>query len=261
MKTIVRVISLALFAASGLFATAASAGPAWDGGYLGLNIGGTFAQSSSVTHTVFSPIGYFASSSVPAIDAVGNQHASEASLSGGVEGGWNWRDDNWVVGLELDATIMGETATSSGSHTYPCCAPTAFNITSTIKQNWMLTARPRVGYVLGADDELVYITGGGGVTEEKVGFVFTDTFANAHDAGFRTTQRAGWVLGAGVAYPFGGGWSAKAEYLHTEFGNANDPGGTLTAFTPPISFPSNVFVHTASLHENIVRIGLDYQFD
>src|SRR5215475_4555781 len=102
MKAIVKTIALALFAASGLFATAASAGPAWDGGYFGLNIGGTFPKAHTTTTTVFSPTGYFASTSVPAIAAAGNQKSSDVSLSGGIEGGWNWRDGNWVIGLEGD---------------------------------------------------------------------------------------------------------------------------------------------------------------
>jgi len=160
MKMISRVISVALFAACGLFATAASAGPAWDGGYLGLNIGGTFPKAHTTTTTVFSPTGYFATSSVPAIAAAGNQKSSSASLSGGIEGGWNWREDNWVIGLEGDGTVMGATAASFGTRTYPCCAPTSFTVGSTVKQNWMISVRPRIGWVLGPQDEMVYVTGG-----------------------------------------------------------------------------------------------------
>jgi outer membrane immunogenic protein len=261
MKTILKVISLALFAASGLFATAASAGQAWDGGYLGLNIGGTFPKAHTTTSTIFSPVGYFATTSVPAIAAAGNQHSSASSLSGGIEGGWNWRDDNWVYGLEGDATVMGATAASSGTRVYPCCSPTNFTVSSTVKQNWMISVRPRIGWVFGGDDELVYVTGGWAVTEEKAAFLFTDTFATAHEAAAKNTTRGGWTLGAGAAYPFGGGWSVKAEYLYSEFGTSTIHGGTLTAFTPPISFPANVFTHTVSLRDNMVRIGIDYQFD
>ena len=261
MKTIFRAILLALFAASGLFATAASAGTAWDGGYLGLNIGGTFPKAHTTTSTVFNPAAYFASSSVPAIAAVGNQHSSTSSLSGGIEGGWNWREGgNWVIGLEGDVTAMGATATSSGSRTYPCCAPTNFTVSSAVSQNWMISVRPKIGWVLGSADEMVYVTGGWAVTEAKGSFLFTDTFATAHEAASRTTTRGGFTVGAGAAAPIGGGWSVKAEYLYSEFGTATFTGGTLTAFTPPIPF-ANVFTHTMSLRDNMVRIGIDYQFD
>jgi len=261
MKAILKMIALALFAASGLFASAASAKTAWDGGYLGLNIGGTFPKAHTTTSTIFSPTGYFASSSVPAIAAAGNQHSSASSLSGGFEGGWNWREDNWVIGLEGDATVMGTTATSSGTRTYPCCAPTNFTVSSAVSQNWMFSVRPKIGWVMGGDDELVYVTGGWAVTEAKANFLFTDTFATAHEAASRTTTRGGFTIGAGAAYPFGDGWSVKAEYLYSEFGTSTFTGGTLTAFTPPIAFPTNVFTHTVSLRDNMVRIGIDYQFD
>ncbi len=115
--------------------------------------------------------------------------------------------------------------------------------------------------MLGADNELVYVTGGWAVTEEKASFLFTDTFATAHEAAARTSTRGGFTIGAGAAYPFGDGWSVKAEFLYSEFGTDTFIGGTLTAFTPPISYPSNDFTHTVSLRDNMVRVGIDYQFD
>ncbi len=259
MKAILR--ALALFAACGLFATTASAEEAWSGLYLGANLGATFPKAHTTTSTVFSPVGYFATTSVPAIAAAGNQHSSSSSLSGGIEGGWNWREDSWVIGLEGDATVMGATATSSGTRIYPCCAPTNFTVSSAVSQNWMLSVRPKIGWVLGSDDELVYVTGGWAVTEAKASFLFTDTFATAHEAATKNTTRGGFTIGAGAAYPIGDGWSVKAEYLYSDFGTSTLAGGTLTAFTPSISFPASVFTHTFSLRDNMVRIGVDYQFD
>src|SRR5215472_7639891 len=45
----------------------------WNGFYAGIYIGVGFGHARAQTSTVFSPTGYFASSSVPAIAAVGNQ--------------------------------------------------------------------------------------------------------------------------------------------------------------------------------------------
>ena len=39
----------------------------WTGFYVGLNAGGAWNESNATTTTVFSPVGYFAASSVPAM--------------------------------------------------------------------------------------------------------------------------------------------------------------------------------------------------
>src|ERR1700724_2953793 len=48
----------------------------WKGFYIGGNAGGVKGSTDAFTSTVFSPTGYFALSSVPAIAAVGKQQLS-----------------------------------------------------------------------------------------------------------------------------------------------------------------------------------------
>ena len=45
----------------------------WTGWYIGLNAGGAWGRFNAATTTIFSPTGYFAQSSVPAIAAAGAQ--------------------------------------------------------------------------------------------------------------------------------------------------------------------------------------------
>jgi outer membrane immunogenic protein len=62
----------------------------WTGGYVGVNAGGAWGKSDDPTSTVFSPIGYFAASSVPAVNAVGAQSTDLSGFTGGMEQSGHW---------------------------------------------------------------------------------------------------------------------------------------------------------------------------
>jgi hypothetical protein len=49
--------------------------------------------------------------------------------------------------------------------------------------------------------------------------------------------------GVGGEYALMNGWSVKAEYLYVDLGRVSTTSANLTAFTPPIAFPANVFTH------------------
>lgn len=263
MKIGFKPLLIATLAAFGLFAGASAASADdinWNGMYVGVNAGGAFGTSHATTTTVFSPVGYFATTSVPAIAATGNQSMSPSAFVGGLELGYDWRfDNNIVLGLEGEIVVNNVGSHIATSATYPCCAPTAFTVASSVTTNWMATVRPRLGYVM-EDNSLLYATGGYAVTNEHVGFTFSDTFATAFSSGLKKSDQSGWAVGAGYAIPWGKGLSVKIEYLYADFGKVTVPGSVLTAFTPPIAFPANPFVHTSTLQENIVRFGVDYHF-
>jgi outer membrane immunogenic protein len=42
------------------------------------------------------------------------------------------------------------------------------------------------------------------------------------------------------------------------FGSTTVSSSNLTAFTPPIAFPTNVFTHTMDLKSDVVRVGVNY---
>lgn len=229
----------------------------WTGFYIGVNGGGAWGHSDPKTSTVFSPTGYFATSSVPAIGAIGAQHVS---TSGGIAGGqlgYNWQFGATVLGIEADIDWLGLSGSTTGSGIYPCCAPTAFTITSSVKSDWLFTLRPRLGFAV--DHWLFYATGGLAVADVKANFLFTDTFATALESGAISQTRAGWTVGAGAEYAFAGPWSVKVEYLHVDLGNVSTTSTNLTAFTPPIAFPTNVFSHSVNLTTDIVRAGINFR--
>lgn len=248
-----------------LFSVLAISGPAlaaddynWAGNYAGLNAGWGFGDAKAHTSTIFSPTGYFAATSVGSIANNGSQSVSPDGFTGGAQLGFNRQSGNIVYGFEGAFGSFDMHGSKSSGAIYPCCGPTNYTINQTVDTDWLLTMRPRIGYATG--NLLVYGTGGLSVTNLKYKEHFTDTFATANDSDSTSTFRAGWNLGAGVEYAIKSNWSVKAEYMYTDFGSISDTSTNLTAFTPAIAFPSNVFSHSTSLTSNVIRVGVNFKF-
>jgi outer membrane immunogenic protein len=170
----------------------------WTGGYAGINGGYGFGRS-----------------------------ADSFNINGGLVGGtvgYNWQGAGSPVvwGLEADldwSSIKGSTA----------CAP---GVTCETRNNWLGTARGRIGYAF--DRILPYVTGGlavGNVKNSISGF------------GDSSTTKAGYALGGGVEAALAGPWTAKVEYLYADLGRSSAPLGT-----------------DARVKVNTVRAGLNYRF-
>lgn len=232
------------------------AGYNWSGFYAGVNAGVGFGRASTQTDTVFSPTGYFATTSVPAISAAGNQSANKAGFTGGLQLGYNWQTNNTVFGIEGDFGYMGLRASQSATALYPCCAPTGFTVSSTAKTDWLMTLRPRVGFT--SNNWLMYVTGGLAIGQVKGDFNFTDTFAAATESASVSKTKVGWALGAGVEYGMAGPWSLKLEYLHVDLGSVS--GTSTNLATGATLWPASVFTHSVKVTDDIVRVGLNYKF-
>jgi outer membrane immunogenic protein len=179
----------------------------WTGFYLGVEGGGAWGGSDPTTTTVFSPTGYFATSSVPAIANAGRQHISSHGGTFGGELGYNWQSGFAVFGVETDFSWFRLDGSTGSGAVYPCCAPTAFGIGSSVQTDWLFTFRPRVG--VASDHWMLYATGGVAVTNVKAAFAFVDTFATAAESASISTTKTGWVVGVGGEYAFAQSWSVK----------------------------------------------------
>jgi outer membrane immunogenic protein len=178
----------------------------WTGFYIGVNGGGGWGHA-------FSPL------------------SGGINTSGGVAGGtvgYNAQFGNWVLGFEgdMDWSNVGASTSSAGC---PGCS---------IQNDWLSTARGRVGYSVGR--WLPYVTGGLAVGDVKAG---VPGFAGA------TNTQVGWAAGAGVEYALSNQWSAKLEYLHVDLGRF-DCGTSCGA----------VGTDNVSFHDNLVRGGINYRF-
>jgi outer membrane immunogenic protein len=230
----------------------------WTGAYIGLNAGGAFGDSEVATTTLSPPVSYFATTSVPAIAAAGAQTIKPNGFTGGGQIGYNWQASSvTVVGLEADFDYFGLRGSSTSGAVYPCCAPTAFTITQSVKTDWLATFRARLGYLV-TPNALLYVTGGGAVTDLKGTFGFTDTFAAANESASFSSTKLGWTVGGGVEWTLWSGWTAKAEYLFVSFPSASVTSNNLTTTGGPI--PTQTFAHSADLDANIGRFGLNYRF-
>lgn len=117
---------------AGSFAQGADAATSgWAGPYVGFNVGGNSLQSHATTTAAFSPTGYFALTSPPAIATSGNQNFQRANVIVGGQIGYNWlTDDDWLFGAEADFDSNGGAGFRKATGIYPCCAPSAFTVVS-----------------------------------------------------------------------------------------------------------------------------------
>ncbi len=210
----------------------------WRGFYAGGN-GGSGIARNETGHTIVAGAGFNNSFDL-----------APRGFNGGIQGGYNWQNGNWVYGLESD--FQGSTQVTDRSCLDTCVPGTSANFRQ--KLEWFGTARGRVGY--GVGPTLFYATGGlayGGVktrvTESVGAIVGTSTVDSV---------RTGYAAGAGMETPLEvfdwftpGRWSVKTEYLYIDLGTSHDSyvlGGA------PHTFTTNEQNH-------ILRTGVNYKFD
>jgi outer membrane immunogenic protein len=226
----------------------------WTGAYFGLNGGynwGTATGSyriSSATLEMLPPL-------IPTIDAAGSH---QVRLQGGLFGfqfGFNWELANsFVFGVEGDFDWSGLSGSIYNAGIVPV-AGGPYSISQRLKTDWLGTVRARAG-LAPIDRLLVFATAGPAFTHIGYSSAFTDSFKENEDVSINTT-RVGWAVGAGAEYAFAANWSAKLDYLHSEFGALSALGSTtLTDGTTAFVAHS-----TGVLKVDAVRVGLNYRFD
>lgn len=260
IAVLILVAAILVFSSAiGWAADSASSAYKWTGPYIGVNAGWGRGSSDVSTTTVFSPTGYFATTSPGAVKKAGEQDLSSSTFIGGGQVGYNWQSGNIVIGGEMDLDYFHPSADQKNSEVYPCCGPTSLTVKSSAHTDWMFTVRPRIGYA--ANNWLLYATGGLAVTKLNADFEFSDTFADARESAHISKTKTGWTVGGGVEMGITKNWSIKTEYLYADFGGVTVTSHNLNAFNgPTISFPENTFTHKIDLHTHIVRVGLNYKF-
>ena len=108
----------------------------FSGWYVGVTGGQASGTTTANTTTVFSPTGYFAASSVPAIASVGSQHVGSDGGTWGAQLGYNWQGaGGTVLGIEGDYSSLSLNGSQSNTGLYPCCAPTTFTVTERLTRS------------------------------------------------------------------------------------------------------------------------------
>lgn len=192
----------------------------WSGCYGGIEGGYAWGKATSVDIEI-----------VPGeVDA---RPDPKGGLAGGTLGCNFQASPNWVWGVEGD---MSWADIKGSSPFFP--VPT---FTRTTQQDWLATARGRLGYAV--DRSLWYVTGGAvfaGVKEREFDGAGVDVLTK--------NRRTGWVVGAGVEWALAAPqWSVKVEYLYADLGKALSAGAPVTD-------------QRDHIRESIVRVGINYRF-
>jgi outer membrane immunogenic protein len=151
---------------------------------------------------------------------------------GGAQGGFNWQFGPWVAGIEADAQF-------SNQRNGVTVAGMQFANTLT----YFSTLRGRIGYAM--DEWLVYVTGGGGYAGNE------DSYSFPILGGFSDSQSFPlWAVGVGVETQIWERWTGRLEYLYLQSGSVSNT----------LAVPGGTFAVTRSVHDNVIRTGLNYHF-
>jgi len=121
-----------------------------------------------------------------------NTSTSPSGIAGGLQGGYNWQNGQFVFGAETDIQA------SSADDTF---APWKFS------NPWFGTLRARAGYAV--NTMLFYGT---------FGLAYGDLEGQA-GAIDETRTELGWTGGVGMEIGLTSNWSAKVEYLYMDLGD------------------------------------------
>lgn len=230
----------------------------WNGFYAGVTAGQADGNSNVATSTVYSATGYFAQTSVTAINAAGAGNVDPSGFAGGVTFGYNWHHDNLLFGIEADwSSLSADDARAAGA-AYPCCTTTAFALAQETKVDDLATVRARLGYATG--NSLFYVTAGWAQADVEVNAVFTDTYDTALETFSGSKDTSDMIWGIGYEHGFNDNWSIKAEYLRADFGTLVGTSTNLTTDDGDDAWPNNVFTHSTDLDLSVFRFGLNYRF-
>ena len=205
----------------------------WTGAYVGLNVG---FGGGKAKH----PINLSDGAGTTFLD--GSANLTSSGFLGGVQAGYNYQIDQWVVGVEAD--FQGSGIKGEGSFSADIPGGPSFDAKAGTRLDWYGTVRGRAG-VLATDRFLVYATGG-------LAYGRTKSYLKADgDELSAKKTKAGWTIGAGAEYALTDNVSFKTEYLYTDLGKAN-------------LFDDEFLGANASLDRKFnfhtVRVGINYKF-
>ncbi len=224
----------------------------WTGFYLGAHFGYA-AGSSNWSATETGAAAPSLSGSLDLFNAY-DMFRDTGSDFAGFQGGYNYLlPSRWLLGLEADVSFpsFADTPlhTISGINTL---ASPSIGVASYSEQvEFSGTVRGRVGYAPG--NWLFYATGGFAWTYDQ----FTRTQLAGTPAGGTAVPgtveslfmvpRAGWTVGGGVETALWSNWTARVEYLFTDYGSRS------------VLFPLGAQQFDSDLTLNELRVGLNYR--
>jgi opacity protein-like surface antigen len=214
----------------------------WNGFYAGGNLGIAWGQSNWTAGPGLSGTNYLFQT-IDTFDEAG-------SFLAGLQGGYNYVLPNRILlGAEMDASFPAFQTLPVGVNPFGLSTGGTFNFTSTTLGPVSFaetvlasgTVRGRVGYAPGP--WLFYATGGFAWTYNQQSLTQVATGNNVTPF----LWRLGWAAGAGIEVPIARHWTARLEYLFTDYGKTS----ATYLGTQPMS---------TDFQLQELRLGLNYQF-
>src|SRR5208282_5147490 len=224
--------------------------------WTGLYLGGHFGYAAGSSNWTATQTGVAAPAVTGSLDMFNayDMFRDTGSDLAGFQGGYNYMfPSRWVLGFEADASFPSFSETSphliSGTSTL---SSASIGVASYSEQvEFSGTVRGRIGYAPG--NWLFYATGGFAWTYDQ----FTRTQLAGTSAGGTAAPgtvetafmvpRAGWTVGSGVEVALWSNWTARVEYLFTDYA------------TRSVLFPLGAQRFDSDLTLSEFRVGLDYR--
>lgn len=225
----------------------------WTGFYVGGNIGYGWGDNSATLRP--SPDAASQSYWNPAFNAGAAPSRfgfNRSGVIGGVQVGYNYQINAWVLGVEADFQGANIDDTVNVSTARAPFVPGNFSSSQDLR--WLGTIRGRMGAA--SDHFLVYATGG--FAYGSVNYDLNFAFANSNDFHTISTTRTetGWTIGGGLEWAAWDRWSFKFEYLYVDLGNTSlvsTPGGRASNLATTLT-------EDFKNRYSIFRFGANYKF-
>jgi high affinity Mn2+ porin len=251
VKRAQRISLVGLAIATGIFSTAQAKDPAgqesaakapvpfdtWTGFYFGGHLGQAGGRSNWSGPDIWGTSGV-----AKQLDTF----TEAGSFLGGFQGGYNFLlPSRLLVGLEGDFSLPAypDAVSQSTGVTANFNSLSLGPATYTDVVHASISLRGRLGYVFG-NDWLLYASGG--ATWMRTQLTLTAAVSGTTDNPF--LWRSGWTVGGGLEVPLIPSWTARLEYLYSDFGQTR------------VNFLANGETFRSDFALSVLRLGLNYQF-
>ena len=223
----------------------------WTGAYVGGHVG--YAAGSSRWSAM--PTGAAGPALNGSLDLFNSFNAfnGTGSYFAGFQAGYNYMvPSRWLFGVEADVSFPN---TIAGTSTFTSASTGTASYAEQVEFSG--TLRGRIGYApnLGTTHWLFYATGGFAYSFDQftrsqiAGLPVGGTAVPGQTENLFLVPRVGGVAGAGVELALPSNWSARIEYLFTDYGSRN------------VTFPAGAQRFGSDLNVSELRFGLNYKLN